>query len=155
MTSYVDMRKEFPGLRGLYIHAVDIKIEPLEAALSARDFKVYMIDGSKISDKKTFFNETAQTFDFPDYFSYGWDGFDDCFSEVELGPERKFAIVWQDADQTLSADVQTFLEAVCTFYNFAIGLRTCDKAEGESIQLEVFLVGHGNWTLAIFKRRIG
>ena len=142
MTSHIDVRKEFPGLRGLYIHAVDVESKLLEEVLSACGFKVYVIDGIKVSDKRTFFDEAARVFSFPDYFGYGWDGFDDCFSEMRLRPDRRVAIVWKYADQTLSADTQTFLEAVCILRDFAVGLSTYEDGN-ETIQMEVFLLGHG------------
>lgn len=142
MASWLDIRKEFLGLRGFHIHVVDVSVEVLMTALSALDFKLYRIDGSKILDERTFFTEVAQVFDFPAYFGHNWDALNDCWGDIDFSAQR-IAIVWEYADQTLSADVQTFLEAVCTFYDFAVGLGTYDEDESKIIQMEVFLVGHG------------
>jgi RNAse (barnase) inhibitor barstar len=142
MTSWLDMRKEIPGLRGQTIHATESETESLFDVLSRLEFKIYIIDGSKIVDEKSFFAEVAHVFAFPSYFGHGWASWDDCLGDFgSLAPLRT-AIIWKHADHTFIADAQTFLQAVCDLNGLAIHLAlypTQDPTAGiEAKQLELF-----------------
>jgi len=145
MISWLDMHKEFPGLPGQQIHAADISSEMLIAALLARGFKVYMIEGSKIANERTFFEEVARVLEFPGYFGYSWASWDDCLGDFGHLAPRRVAIIWKDADQTFATDAQTFIQAVCDLQDLAISfsLRPMRHPEEgvELKQIELFLLG--------------
>jgi RNAse (barnase) inhibitor barstar len=147
MSSYLAMSKILPGLPGKQIHAVNVADDTLIAVLLGHDFRVYVIDGSRIMDERTFFEEVAQVFEFPEYFGHGWASWDDCLGDFGfLAPER-VAIIWKHADKTFAADAQTFLQAVCDLENLAIGatLHPLRHPEGgmEPKQIEIFFLGNG------------
>jgi RNAse (barnase) inhibitor barstar len=131
-----------PGIQGLRVHAVNGEVEPLVARLTTLGFKVYLIQGYKISDKKSFFQEISLALELPEYFEHNWDGLDDVFGELRYRSHRNIAIVWKDADQTFMKDAQILLEAVCVFDNFATYFNIPTKDGSEQVQLEVFLLGH-------------
>jgi hypothetical protein len=147
MTSWLDMHKEFPKLRGQKMHSVEAETGLLIPALVNLGFTVYVINGSKIIDDKTFFEEAARVFAFPPYFGYGWASWDDSLGDFgSLAPSRT-AIVWEHADETFNADAQTFLQAVCDLYNLAMYVSvypTRYPDEGlEAKQFELFFLGRG------------
>jgi RNAse (barnase) inhibitor barstar len=147
MVQWLAMRKEFPGLPGQEFHVVNVLDESLVVALTAHGFKVYVIEGSKIVNERTFFEEAARVFEFPDYFGYGWASWDDCLGDFgHLAPAR-VAIIWKDADQTFAAVPQTFLQAVCDLHSlmFSVSIHaTRHPEEGiEPKQIELFFLGQG------------
>ncbi len=143
MYPWLDMYRLFPGLRGYLIHTVDIATESLVEKLSALGFTIYTIDGLRILDEKTFFEEVARALTFPEYFGHNWDAWDECLGDFgrSLTADR-VAIVWTDADRAMEADAQTFLQAVCDLFRLAMGASSLKKASPEQPkQVEVFLLG--------------
>ncbi len=144
MTSWLDMRKEIPGLRGQTIHAMEYETGLLYTTLTRLEFKVYVIDGSKIIDEKSFFAEVAHVLAFPSYFGHGWASWDDCLGDFGSLASKRTAIIWEHADQTFAADPQTFLQAVCDLNGLAIhvALNPAQNPAGgnDPKQLEIFLL---------------
>jgi RNAse (barnase) inhibitor barstar len=141
MLSYINLRKTFPKLRGQCVHVVSQDMETLNATLTQLGFRVYVIEGSKISNAATFFAEVRRVFGLSQ-FCTNWDAFDDFFSELRFLPEQHIAIVWKEADQTLMVDVQVFIDAICALDTFALAFRTPKSdTENNVLQMEVFLVG--------------
>lgn len=144
MTAWLDLHAEFPGLRGNRIHVLDAAVEQsLRTALSARGFELYTIDGSKILDESTFFDEASRALGFPAYFGRNWDALIDCLGDFEHRSARRVVIVWKEADQTLAADAQTFLDAVRLFDVVAADLGTHREDGSEPLQMEMFILGRG------------
>ena len=143
---WLDMKKELPGLQGQILHTVwKADVDALTRQLEQIDFKVYVIDGSKVVNETSFFAEVAQVFEFPAYFGHGWASWDDCLGDFgSLAPHR-VAIIWIHADQSFAEDACTFLQAVIDIYNMAVGeqLHTTRHPEEvkQSKQIEIFLLG--------------
>ncbi len=108
----------------------------LRGALEAASFKVFFIEGARISDKATFFEESARALEFPSWFGHNWDAFVDLLSDVGEGLER-IGVIWREADRLLLADTQVFLDAVLCLGRWAEDLSDHD----EPVQVEVFLLG--------------
>jgi RNAse (barnase) inhibitor barstar len=98
-----------------FIHRLPRNIKAGIADLEALGFKVVRLDGTKITDRESFHTEVASTFGFPDYYGRNWDGFHDCFGDLEL--PSHLAIVWTDADRLAAGDLKTFAEAVCVLHD--------------------------------------
>jgi RNAse (barnase) inhibitor barstar len=147
--SWIDFRKELPGLRGLYVHAVNVSGESLTMSLLSLGFKVYTVEGSSILDQRTFFEGFARALEFPPYFGHNWDAWDECLGDFgdSLSTSR-VAIVWKHADVLLNADIQAFLQAVCDLdrlaNNLALVPELQPKKGTEPKQLEIFLLGEGS-----------
>jgi RNAse (barnase) inhibitor barstar len=146
MSLWLDINEAFPGLQGDRIHIVNVAAELLAKALLTLGFKIYTIDGSKISDEKSFFDEAARALEFPTYFGRNWNAWSDCLGDFgRFLSVNKVAIIWEHADRTLTADTQIFLEAVCDLSNLALSaaLNPMQHSEVTSKQIEVFLLGQG------------
>jgi RNAse (barnase) inhibitor barstar len=143
---WLDMKKVFPGLQGQILHTVwKVDVDELTRHLEQIDFKVYIIDGSKVVNEKSFFAVVAKVFEFPAYFGHGWASWDDSLGDFgSLAPHR-VAIIWVHADQSFAGDARTFLQAVIDIYNMAVGEQlqtTGHPEEGKKPkQIEIFLHG--------------
>jgi hypothetical protein len=143
MDEWIDVNKIFSGLAGSPLHVVNMSIEEVLQKLTELNFKVYRIDGCKILDEKTFFDEVAEVFQFPSYFGHGWAGWDDCLGDFgHLAPSRS-AIIWENANQTFAATPQTFLQAICDLntiaVNAALGLLSPNSKDNKK-QIHVFII---------------
>lgn len=148
MNGWLSIRKEFPGLRGYLIHTLSIASDVLEMALSKRGFTIYVVDGSRISDERTFFSEVARALRFPDYFGHNWDAWSESLGDLSGQIPGRVGIIWRDADKTFSADPQTFLQAASDLYCFASTAQlrpTLHPEEGnEPRQVEIFFLGEAS-----------
>ena len=141
MADWLDLRQIIPGLdKGQWLHVVNSPPEPLVKVLEENDFAVYVIDGSVISDRSSFFQHVKDLFGFPDYFVENWAAWNDCLGDFELLLKRRTAIVWNDADKTFTSDAGTFIQAVFDLYNMALSAGYVDNPTPR--QVELFLVGN-------------
>ncbi len=153
MTDWLDLRKLIPGLnKGQWLHVVNSPLEPLVNVLKENGFSVFVIDGSKISDSSSFFQQAKDVFSFPDYFGESWAAWDDCLGDFEFLLKGKTAILWNDADKTFMSDAKTFIQAVFDLHNMALNAGHVDKPN--PCQVELFLVGNaeGFKNILDFKR---
>lgn len=143
--AFIDIRKTYPALQGNLIHTVRIPDHELVSTLEQIGFTVFVINGSVISDKKSFFVEVARALNFPSYFGKNWDAFDECMEDFCEGVNRSnTAIVWNNVDKLLSTDLQTFTDAICCLYEKILGIKWAIQGEDQSktTRIEVFLVGN-------------
>jgi RNAse (barnase) inhibitor barstar len=119
-------------LRGHHIHSVRTPVDSLNTALRQLGFEVFVLDGLAISDKASFFDEAARVFSFPGYFGKNWDAFHDCLVNDFVEGHQHLAIVWNDVENILSSDLQTFVEAISYIY---ADISTMPE------QVEIFLIG--------------
>ncbi len=90
MFEWVDIEQVYPRLSHGLPRLVPERVRlELQAALAAHGFTIYQLDGARITDTSTFFQEAAQVFQFPAYFGRNWDAFIDCLSEFEDRPARR------------------------------------------------------------------
>ena len=134
--SFVDLHLALPGLRGHRVHVAAAADEPkLRAALTAA--------GSAITNESTLFEEMARAFRFPDYFGHNWSALTDCLRDLRDLESTRIALLWVDADASLDADLQTFLDATRVLDGVGSELAEDDEL-GKAHQLEVFLLGAGS-----------
>jgi RNAse (barnase) inhibitor barstar len=58
-----------------------------------------IVDGKKIHDKKSLFDEFCVAFKFPDYFGYNWDAFDECINDLEWLNSKSYILVISNFEQ--------------------------------------------------------
>ena len=63
--------------------------------------RIGRVAGSKARTLKTFFEQVAQALDFPDYFGFNLDSFDELLNDFEWIKEEKIAIYITETDQFL------------------------------------------------------
>lgn len=141
--SFVELQRVLPGLRGLRVHVVPAADEAkVRAALTGAGFEIVTVAGSAITNVSTLFEEMARAFRFPDYFGHNWAALTDCLRDLGDRESPRIAVLWLEADASLEADLQTFLDA-----NQVLDLVASELAEGDALikpyQLEVFLLGAG------------
>lgn len=149
MYSWVDIKKVFPGIKGLFVHTVNIDTNRLISILGEYDFKVVRLNGQEIVNEDTFLDTAALSFMFPDYFGHNWDAWNDSLGDFGSSlPSNRVAIIWESADHTISNDLQVFIQAVIDLVNLAsqIALRTINQEENNKVlqQIEIFLLGQQN-----------
>ena len=141
MENWLDLTKFIPGLnKGQWLHVVNSPLNPLVNILTENGFSVLVIDGSEITDSKSFFLQAKNVFGFPDYFGKNWNAWNDCLSDFELSLKEKTAIIWHDADKTFMSDAKTFIQAVFDLHNMILSAGNINKSN--CCQMELFLVGN-------------
>jgi RNAse (barnase) inhibitor barstar len=141
MEDWIDLRSEWPGLRGDGLHAVDGSLwTELRAALLGLGFDVVTLHGSRVHDDRSFFAEATRAFSFPPHFGDNWDALVDSLGELGGRDTRRLAVLWTDAHLSLASDTETVLLAVRALTDAAQDLE-CEPGEGPPLQLEVFLLG--------------
>ena len=150
MNNWLDLKQIIPGLHtDRWLHVVNSPLLPLVNVLSENNFSVFIIDGSKIIDSKSLFEEAKNVFEFPDYFGENWNAWTDCLGDFEVSLNQSTAIIWDNADKSLMSDVYTFIQAVFDLYNMAINAGFA-RIRSEPCQVEVFLVGNSEGFKNVF-----
>ena len=135
---------------GFVFHCINSEsLAQLNQTLKDQQFIIYILNGSRIHDKRSLFEELYRQLPFDPDFGPSknliWDALMDSISGGLLGqPEHKVAIVWLDADRILGDGLQTLLDFVEAFTLEADRLSDIDEDQEANlypILLRVFLVG--------------
>jgi RNAse (barnase) inhibitor barstar len=142
VADWVDLARELPGLRGRRLHVTESgREERIASVLRMTGFDIRVLDGYRIRDEPSFFDEAERGLRLPTHFGRNWDALNDCLGDWHDGDERRIAIFWRDADRSLARDAQTVFRAVLAFDAAALS-PAASAAEGVApLQLEVFLFG--------------
>ena len=73
METWVSLGKEVPDLKGYIIHVSDLPVGNLERRLLELGFAMFKINGTRVTDKESFFAEIQNVLKFPAYFGRNWD----------------------------------------------------------------------------------
>lgn len=135
MSEWVDLAESLPGLRGLILHVFEAADEPrVRAVLESARFDVRVIEGARVVDEDSFFEQVRVTLPLRDYDD-NWDAFNDGMCDL-CG---RVAVLWRDADQTFAHDAQTLLLGLQGLWDAA--LEPARDHGQEPLQLEVFVFG--------------
>jgi RNAse (barnase) inhibitor barstar len=115
----------------------------VRAELAAAGFEVLTVAGTAITSESTLFAEMARAFGFAEGFGDNFDALADALGDLAERRTARLAVLWVNADQSASADLQAFLSAVLALSGAAEDLARLDEGGGEARQLEVFLLGAG------------
>jgi RNAse (barnase) inhibitor barstar len=141
VTAWVDLAKELPGLRGQRLHVTEAGREQrIASVLRMTGFDLRVLDGYRIRDEQSFFDEAERGLGLPSHFGRNWDALNDCLGDWHDGAERRIAILWRDADRSLARDAQTVFRAVLAF-DAAAMTPPAESDAAAPLQLEVFLLG--------------
>lgn len=67
------------------------------------------IDGETCTTQRKLFKQFSKEFNFPSYFSYNWDSFNECFCDLEwLGPKKRITLFIKNFDQLLITDQESY-----------------------------------------------
>lgn len=64
---------------------------------------VLLINGKKCSNKNKLFKEFVQPFQFPGYFGYNWDAFEECLNDLSWLPSKSYILFLSDINAVLGS----------------------------------------------------
>ena len=56
--------------------------------------KVFYLDGRVIDSKKSFLDKAAEVMQFPEYFGHNWDAFDECITDLDWVPAKRYVLIY-------------------------------------------------------------
>jgi RNAse (barnase) inhibitor barstar len=59
------------------------------------DFNIFSVDGSKIKNKQDLLREFSEKLNFPSYFGFNWDGFNDCLTDLSWLESKGIVIIYK------------------------------------------------------------
>ena len=67
------------------VYLLDVPLTPKELGRLSQDqgTKVYILDGTKITDRATLLQQFDTVMEFPEYFGHNWDALKDCLTELD------------------------------------------------------------------------
>src|SRR3954470_22049455 len=81
-----------PGIYHLVSHA---SVPFLQREADKADWRLYALDGKKITDKKSFLAQIAREMEFPDYFGKNWDALNDCLTDMSWAQGHGYIVLFQ------------------------------------------------------------
>lgn len=85
-----------PGVYRLPTHT---STKAVEQVVAPAGWRVFVLDGKRVSDKATFLSEAAKTMHFPNYFGKNWDAFEDMLNDLEWAPAKGYVILYTHAER--------------------------------------------------------
>ncbi len=137
-TGWVDLHAMLPGLRGTILHVVHAMDEArVRAKLTEAGYRLAVLDGARIVDEASFFQQVAPALGLPEFFGGNWDAYNDSL----WGLCGSLAVLWRDCDRSFEGDAQTLFSAVMGLMD--AGLEPARERGEETFRLAVFLFGSG------------
>lgn len=81
---------------GIYCLNSNASTESMKKEAARAGWGFFVLDGSKIYDKKTFLEKIARAMRFPDYFGRNWDALNDCVTDMTWTRAEGFVLVFQE-----------------------------------------------------------
>jgi RNAse (barnase) inhibitor barstar len=105
-----------------YMHIFIGDINVLNDFLTAQKQSIdrLIIDGKKCIRKNDLLCEFAKKYNFPEYFGYNWDAFEECMLDLDLDTQKSFVNVISDFEYVLfdsENDLNTFLRILVEVSN--------------------------------------
>ena len=70
-------------------------VEEVAALCRDRDLRLFVFDGDQIATKADFLTICANVMQFPDYFGYNWDAFEDCLTDLSWLPAPGYVVLYR------------------------------------------------------------
>ncbi len=93
MKRLLDILEDFQA-SGVFRLEGDISAKELEKTIEQYGLAFFLLDGTKINNKKQFLKEAAERLKFPDYFGANWDAFEDCLTDMSWHEADGFVILY-------------------------------------------------------------
>ncbi len=86
---------------------------------SDKDFVVRKIQGKNCNSTQELFKEFSSALQFPYYFGYNWDAFDECMSDLAwLGEKEGYLIFITNSELLLTKDLDIFIDILKAVVDF-------------------------------------
>lgn len=79
---------------GLYRLLDRSSADTIGAAVTARGWRFFYLDGRHARDKATFLAATAEAMSFPAYFGHNWDAFEECVNDLSWAPANGYVLLY-------------------------------------------------------------
>jgi RNAse (barnase) inhibitor barstar len=88
----------------VYLLDVALTIKEIERLKQDKGTKVYVLDGNRIVDSTSLFQEFATAMQFPEYFGHNWDALKDCLTELDGHEVDRYIITIDKLDRFINND---------------------------------------------------
>jgi RNAse (barnase) inhibitor barstar len=88
----------------VYLLDVALTIKEIERLKQDKGTKVYVLDGNRIVDSTSLFQEFATAMQFPEYFGHNWDALKDCLTELDGHEVDRYIITIDKLDRFITKD---------------------------------------------------
>jgi len=86
---------------GIYRLETNLNADHLVAPIARQGWRAFYLNGRIIKDKADFLRVASAAMDFPPYFGYNWDAFEECIRDLAWAPAQGYVLlydrVWQMA----------------------------------------------------------
>jgi Barstar (barnase inhibitor) len=89
----------------VYLLDVPLTIKEIERLKQDKGTKVYVLDGDRIIDSTSLFQEFATVMQFPEYFGHNWDALKDCLTELDGHEVDRYIITIDKLDRFIANDI--------------------------------------------------
>ncbi|MFH1115089.1 MAG: barstar family protein [Pseudomonadota bacterium] len=93
-----------PVFSGVYALQTDTALSDLNRFLTGRGLAAFSVNGKHVRTKDRFLTAFAEALQFPDYFGFNWDAFEDCLSDMSWHGSDGFSIIYDGFDVFLEHD---------------------------------------------------
>jgi hypothetical protein len=93
-----DLDSLFTGVVTPGVYRLRSNVTPASLAVLAAEYgwRLFYLEGSQIVDKATFLAAAATALDFPSYFGYNWDAFEELINDLAWTPAQGYVILYDD-----------------------------------------------------------
>ncbi|HEY9612571.1 barstar family protein [Allocoleopsis sp.] len=89
---------------GLYRLTTEVNIDELSSLCKEYNFQFFYINGNDITSKAEFFQASAKTLNFPDYFGNNWDAFSDFINDLSWLSADGYIFLYTQPDNFANSD---------------------------------------------------
>ncbi len=89
---------------GLYRLNTEVNIDQLSSLCKEYGFQLFYINGNDVKNKADFFQASAKTMNFPDYFGENWDAFSDFINDLSWLSADRYIFLYTQPDNFANSD---------------------------------------------------
>jgi RNAse (barnase) inhibitor barstar len=89
----------------VYLLDVALTIKEIGRLKQDEGTKVFVLDGERIIDSISLFQEFATVMQFPEYFGHNWDALKDCLTELDGHEVDRYIITIDKLDRFMANDL--------------------------------------------------
>ncbi|TCC08599.1 barstar family protein [Kribbella soli] len=97
---------DFTSPGGPWVHEVEqATVNQLLAPIESADGMVTRFDGRRMRTLDALFQEYVREFMLPEYFGWNWPAFDECMTDLEWMPAKRYLTIVDHAGEVLKEDL--------------------------------------------------
>lgn len=104
---------------GVYRFVSNASLAFLQNEAVNAKWRLFVLDGGKIRDKKTFLENIARAMDFPDYFGKNWDALNDSITDLSWERAVGYILLFQAPERFIKTSPEDW-DIALEIFNSAI-----------------------------------